>query len=296
MATPVAASLTPAPLRNRVRTHLLAPPGEVWALLGDLRRFPEYSAGLERVEATLDAGGRCTEYVCRFKPAAEGEPGIAERNIIRWYEPGQGYASSGEPDNAFGLTNDLHLVTIEPSGNGTLATWDEYFDASDVTTNRASFDQALLDTAERLIARFGGRMIERYTDGARADSGPERTVAALADAVNRGDLAAAAACYEPEAVLVAQPGLVARGSTLIREVLQAFMATRPTLVTLASHLIEAGDLALYLGRWSLVGVGPGGAPVTMGGESADVLRRQADGRWMIALDNPWGAAVLPPPA
>jgi hypothetical protein len=30
-----------------------------------------------------------------------------------------GYASSGEEGNAFGLTNDVNLVTVEPSGGGT---------------------------------------------------------------------------------------------------------------------------------------------------------------------------------
>jgi len=31
----------------------------------------------------------------------------------------------------------------------------------------------------------------------------------------------------------------------------------------------------------------------MGGESSDILRQQRDGRWLIALDNPWGAKILP---
>jgi ketosteroid isomerase-like protein len=30
----------------------------------------------------------------------------------------------------------------------------------------------------------------------------------------------------------------------------------------------------------------------MGGVSSDVLRRQHDGRWLIAVDNPWGATIL----
>jgi hypothetical protein len=37
---------------------------------------------------------------------------------------------------------------------------------------------------------------------------------------------------------------------------------------------------------------PAGLPVVQGGESADVLRRGDDGRWRIALDNPWGARIL----
>jgi ketosteroid isomerase-like protein len=59
-------------------------------------------------------------------------------------------------------------------------------------------------------------------------------------------------------------------------------------------VIEAGDLALYLGRWTLRGTDPAGKSVMLGGESADILRRHADGRWLIVIDNPWGAQVLPP--
>jgi ketosteroid isomerase-like protein len=39
---------------------------------------------------------------------------------------------------------------------------------------------------------------------------------------------------------------------------------------------------------------PRGESVVLGGESTDVLRRQPDGRWLIAIDDPWGARVLGP--
>ena len=292
MTSPPIASLTPAPLRNRIRVELDAPITDVWALIGNLARFPEYSAGLERVDPTLDADGRCTEYVCHFKPETEGGPRIVDRNIMRWYEPGHGYASSAGPASAFGLTDDLNLVTLEPSPHGALLTWDEYFQAQDVDAMRASFDQALADTADRLIARFGGRLIERFAGAVGAVEGAEVTVTRLADALNRGDLDAAAGLYESEAVLVGTPGTAARGNAGIRDALREFIRLRTTLTTSSSRVLEAGDLALYLGRWRATGIGPDGAPVALGGESADVLRRQADGRWLIVLDNPWGTALL----
>jgi uncharacterized protein (TIGR02246 family) len=121
---------------------------------------------------------------------------------------------------------------------------------------------------------------------------PIDTVNQLVDAINRGDLDRAVAAYEPGAVLVAQPGQLARGSTQIREALAGFIALQPTLETETQDLIEAGDVALYVSRWSLRGTDPTGKPVAMAGESADILRRQQDGRWLIALDNPWGAGIL----
>ena len=122
---------------------------------------------------------------------------------------------------------------------------------------------------------------------------PQQTVEQLTAALNQGDLDAAVALYEDNAVLVAQPGQVARGRSQIRQALQGFVALRPTISSTATHVTESGDLALCMSRWSLHGTDPSGAPVTMGGESTDIVRRQADGRWLIALDNPWGVAVLP---
>lgn len=159
---PIASTLTSSPLRNRIRVELKAPVSEVWALLGNLARYPEYSSGLEKVEAKVDSSGACTEYVCHFKPQEEGGESVLHREIIRWYEPNRGYASSAEEGNAFGLTNSITLVTVEPSNGDTIMTWSQYYDAQDLNMNKAVFDQALADIGENLVRRFGGRVLERY--------------------------------------------------------------------------------------------------------------------------------------
>ena len=51
-------------------------------------------------------------------------------------------------------------------------------------------------------------------------------------------------------------------------------------------------MALFCSKWSLTGTGPDGKPMQLGGLSSDILRRQADGTWLIAIDNPWGTAIL----
>ncbi|HSA89650.1 MAG TPA: SgcJ/EcaC family oxidoreductase [Burkholderiales bacterium] len=122
---------------------------------------------------------------------------------------------------------------------------------------------------------------------------PAKTVARLAEAINRGDLDAALALYEKDAVMVVQPGQLARGAAEVRNALAGFIGLKPTLRMETEQVVETGDVALYLGRWSLRGTDPSGQPVTMSGESSDILRRQKDGRWLIALDNPWGAQILP---
>ena len=124
--------------------------------------------------------------------------------------------------------------------------------------------------------------------------GPIDAVNELVEAINHADLERAVAAYESGAVLVARPGQLVRGSAQLREALAGFIALRAVLRSEAQQLIEAEDVALYIGRWSLSGTDPAGNAVVMGGESTDVLRRQRDGRWLIALDNPWGAQILPP--
>ncbi|HET9708070.1 MAG TPA: nuclear transport factor 2 family protein [Gemmatimonadales bacterium] len=123
-------------------------------------------------------------------------------------------------------------------------------------------------------------------------TGPISTVEQLTHAINQGDLEAALALYEPNAVLMVQPNQPARGTLQLREALAGFIALKPMLRSDAQHVIEAGDIALYVSRWTLKGTDPSGQSVTLGGESTDILRRQANGRWLIALDNPWGVQLL----
>ena len=122
---------------------------------------------------------------------------------------------------------------------------------------------------------------------------PTSTVNQLIEAINHGDLDAAVALYEEDGVLVVQPGKIARGSEELRHALEGFIAMKANLRSEAEQVIEYGDLALYLSRWNLSGTDPSGKAVTMGGQSTDILRRQRDGRWLIAVDNPWGAQTLP---
>ena len=64
------------------------------------------------------------------------------------------------------------------------------------------------------------------------------------------------------------------------------------MTTKRYKVIEAGDIALYCSEWIGNEIALNGSPVQIGGKSTDVLRRQPDGGWLIALDNPMGTAIL----
>jgi len=161
---PSARDLTEVPLRNRLKLDLDAPVSEVWALMGDLSRFPEYSAGLDRVDAELDDAGRCVGFTCYFKPMEEGAEGAVSRDVMKWYEPGRGYLSVEHAGDS-GTVGTVAFMTVDPIRGGTRLTYDMHFDAEDLDWMKANIDAVNVDMAERLIARFGGRVVERYVEG-----------------------------------------------------------------------------------------------------------------------------------
>lgn len=162
---PSASEFTSIPLRNRLTLELDAPASEVWELMGDLSRFPEYSVGLERVDAKLDDDGRCLEYTCYFKPVEGETEGAVSRDVMKWYEPNRGYLSV-EVDGSWGGGGTIALTTLDPIPAGTRVTCDMHFDAEDLDAMKVHMDEEVFaDIADNLIARFGGKVIERYVEG-----------------------------------------------------------------------------------------------------------------------------------
>jgi hypothetical protein len=58
------------------------------------------------------------------------------------------------------------LVALTASGNKTILTWDMHFNSDDIEAYLPSLEEALnKDIAERLINKFGGRVLENYIEG-----------------------------------------------------------------------------------------------------------------------------------
>ena len=105
-----------------------------------------------------------------------------------------------------------------------------------------------------------------------------------------GDMDALLALYEPNAVLVPQPGQVVHGHAAIRASLAGFIAMKGTFRMQPPKTIRADDVAIVFASWTLDAKAPdvGRLPVEM--DRAAVGRRHADGRWLFAIDSPFGAA------
>jgi uncharacterized protein (TIGR02246 family) len=122
-----------------------------------------------------------------------------------------------------------------------------------------------------------------------ADS-PEQVHAAFQHAFNRHDLEGVVASYEADAVMISGNAAL-QGADAIREAYRGIFAQQPTIALQTVRAVRAGDVALrdvalLHGQWELRGTGPEGAEIRRSGLSAEVVRRQADGRWLFVIDNP----------
>ena len=117
---------------------------------------------------------------------------------------------------------------------------------------------------------------------------PEQLDKLFAEALNSGDLDALASLYEHDASLSPQAGQVVTGTEAIRGALSAFVGMKPTITLTTKTVARTGDIALTSAKWELTGTGPDGNPIKMGGQSAEVSRRQPDGNWLFVIDSAFG--------
>lgn len=118
---------------------------------------------------------------------------------------------------------------------------------------------------------------------------PEEIQSLFTAAFNAGSVDDLLALYEEKAAFATGPDTAITGKSAIREAMMGFLAMKPTLRYESSFTMRAGDdLALLQGRWTITGTGANGEPVQMAGTSREVVRRQRDGTWLYAIDDPGG--------
>jgi len=121
---------------------------------------------------------------------------------------------------------------------------------------------------------------------------PEECDLLLMEAVARGDLEGAVALYEPDATFVVSPEQVVTGHAAIRGVLQAMAANAIGSVESVTVVPSAdGSLAITRTKGSFTSPGPDGKPVTASFHSVEVVRKQPDGTWLFAIDDPGGEGL-----
>jgi uncharacterized protein (TIGR02246 family) len=104
---------------------------------------------------------------------------------------------------------------------------------------------------------------------------------------NAADTEGLLSLYETDGMLVGEPGgkpLVGHGA--IREFLEGFFAMSPRIDLRTAAILERDSDALVYSTWTMTGTTPDG-PLEMEGRSTVTLRKQPDGSWLAAIDDPW---------
>jgi uncharacterized protein (TIGR02246 family) len=122
---------------------------------------------------------------------------------------------------------------------------------------------------------------------------PEYTVEMMDKAFNKGDLDSLLDFYEEKAVIVTEPGKLARGKDELRRFFERIMASKPLARQLRTHVIEADGIALFLSCWTLATDMSGEAPAKQF-VATTVFRKQPNGEWKALIDNSLGPLVLGP--
>lgn len=100
--------------------------------------------------------------------------------------------------------------------------------------------------------------------------------------------------YTDDAVLVVRPGLEARGKQAIKEAfikIAAYFKNSVVPVQGKMLMIEAGDTVLVLSQTLLDADNKAESEYSMD-RRATYVYRKIDGRWLCAVDNSYGTALL----
>lgn len=118
------------------------------------------------------------------------------------------------------------------------------------------------------------------------------TITKMGRDYNSRDIDAVMKAYEASAVVMFGPGHPVSGSAAVKAAFQGSLAVNPHFVFGEHEVIIAGDIALHLTPYTMTGKTPDGQNIRRSGLSVAVLRKQADGGWLMVIDNPQGQALL----
>ncbi|HKZ05326.1 MAG TPA: SgcJ/EcaC family oxidoreductase [Methylomirabilota bacterium] len=117
---------------------------------------------------------------------------------------------------------------------------------------------------------------------------PEDCDRLFAEYLNAGNLEGLVALYEPTCAMVQRDGSLAVGHAAIRASLERLVAMKPRMDFRIIRVVPGGEgLAMVYNDWSFSAAGPDGQPVTRAGQAIEVVRRQPDGTWRLAADDPF---------
>lgn len=118
------------------------------------------------------------------------------------------------------------------------------------------------------------------------------TIKKMTKAFQNKDIDAVMASYEPKAVVVFEPESPISNENVLKEMFTQGTMINPIFTYSGHEVFISGDIATHIAPWEMTGKTPDGTEIKQSGLSIAVLRKQADGEWLMILDNPHGNFLM----
>ena len=137
--------------------------------------------------------------------------------------------------------------------------------------------------------------ITNAEEGTKMTKDRENVLAAvqtMTEALHDGNIDGVMSSYEPGAAVMFEPGKSITDPAVLTRMFQGAFTLNPRFTYSGHEVFVAGDIAVHFAPWTMKGTTPDGQPAEQNGLSVAVLRKQADGNWLMVIDNPHGGALL----
>lgn len=105
--------------------------------------------------------------------------------------------------------------------------------------------------------------------------------------VTDGDLDGLVSLYERGACLVQRDGTVAIGHDQLRRALSSLTTERTEIRMRIAQAIVCDGVAAIYNDWTAARTLADGSTTEWSGKAIEIVRRQADARWLFAIDDPF---------
>ncbi|MBS1727605.1 MAG: SgcJ/EcaC family oxidoreductase [Armatimonadetes bacterium] len=120
----------------------------------------------------------------------------------------------------------------------------------------------------------------------------QKVITTMTEAFHKGDIHGVMASYTKDAVVVFERQKPTAGYDAIKQKFEETFSIKPKFEYSGHEVFVAGDTALHIAPWVMHATLPDGTAIQDSGLSVASLRRQADGRWLMTIDDPYGSFLL----
>lgn len=118
------------------------------------------------------------------------------------------------------------------------------------------------------------------------------TIEKMVASFHAKDINGVLATYEDSAIVMFEPQKPVSGKDNLKMAFTQFAAMNPKFTFTGHEVYISGNIATHIAPWTMVGQMPDGSNIEQSGLSIAVLRKQADGTWLMLQDNPNGQFLM----